>query len=111
MSSAFIPTDDPVLRRFEAALRGLYGDRMARAVLFGSRARARGEANSESDYDIALFLTELPDVWRERRRLADLRVDFLDATGAFFEVQPFSASAWDDRTPIMHEIRRDGLPL
>lgn len=99
----------PVLRRFVSALRLLYADRMERAVLFGSRAR--GDAHADSDYDIAIFLTELPDIWLERRRLADLRVDFLDATGVFFEVQPFPVSAWDDRTPIMHEIRLDGLPL
>lgn len=109
MGSVPPPTDDPVLRRFQVALKGLYGDRMARALLFGSRAR--GDAHPESDYDIAIFLTELPDIWLERRRLADLRVDFLDATGAFFEVQPFPIAAWGDRTPIMHEIRRDGLPL
>ena len=34
-----ILTDDPVLVRFRAALAVLYGDRLERAVLYGSRAR------------------------------------------------------------------------
>lgn len=32
--------DDPVLDRFRAALDDMYGDRLERVVLFGSRARA-----------------------------------------------------------------------
>jgi hypothetical protein len=36
-----VPADDPVLRRFRAALDALYGDRLERVVLFGSRARRR----------------------------------------------------------------------
>jgi predicted nucleotidyltransferase len=67
---ATTPADDPILRRFKAALSAVYGDRIERVILFGSRAR--GEARPDSDYDIAVFLKELPDVWRERRRLADL---------------------------------------
>jgi predicted nucleotidyltransferase len=66
MIAAPAPSHDLVLRRFQVALRGLYGDRMVRALLFGSKAR--GEANPESDYDIAIFLTELPGLWLERRR-------------------------------------------
>jgi predicted nucleotidyltransferase len=103
------PANDPVLQRFKAALKDIYGDRIDRVVLFGSRAR--GEARPDSDYDVAVFLKELPDAWTERRRLADLRVDFLDATGAFFEAQPYPMTAWRDRTPLMHEIRRDGVDL
>lgn len=53
------PTDDPVLHRFRAALGELYGDQISRVVLFGSRAR--GEARVDSDYDVAVFLRELPD--------------------------------------------------
>jgi hypothetical protein len=45
------------------------------------------------------------------KRLANLRVDFLDDTGAFFEAKPFPVDAWRDRTPLMHEIRRDGLDV
>jgi uncharacterized protein len=104
-----VPSDDPVLRRFRSALQELYGDQIDRVVLFGSRAR--GDARADSDYDIAVFLKDLPDVWRERFRLADLRVDFLDHTGAFIDARPYAASAWRDRTPLMHEIRRDGLDL
>ena len=102
-------TDDPILARFKAALQEMYGDRIDRVVLFGSRAR--GEATSESDYDIALFLRSPPDQMRERMRLADLRVTFLEDTGAFFETIPYPAAAWEERTPLMHEIRRDGLDL
>jgi len=33
------PADDPILKRFRAALDELYGDRIERVVLFGSHAR------------------------------------------------------------------------
>jgi len=101
------PKDDPILHRCKAALCGLYGDRLDRAVLFGSRAR--GKATAHSDYDIAVFLKSEPDQRLERKRLADLRVDLLDDAGVFVEARAFASTAWDDRTPLMHEIRRDGV--
>ena len=57
------PADDPVLKRFRDALDALYGDRIERVVLFGSRAR--GDAHEDSDYDIAVFLKDLTDRWQE----------------------------------------------
>jgi predicted nucleotidyltransferase len=33
------PADDPILKRFRAALDRLHGERIERVVLFGSRAR------------------------------------------------------------------------
>ncbi|HWK45233.1 MAG TPA: nucleotidyltransferase domain-containing protein [Stellaceae bacterium] len=100
---------DPILTRFRAALDELYGDQIDRVVLFGSRAR--GEASAESDYDVAVFLKSLPDRWKELNRLANLRVQFLDDTGVFFDTKPYPATAYRDRTPLMYEIRRDGLDL
>jgi len=44
------PTSDPVLTRFRAALDALYGDRIERVVLHGSRAR--GDARPDSNYDV-----------------------------------------------------------
>lgn len=101
--------DDPTLIRYRAALDALYGDEIHKVVLFGSRAR--GEEQQNSDYDIAVFLKTLTDRWQELDRLADLRVDFIDTTGAFFDTKPFVAAAYDDRTPLMREIRRDGLTI
>jgi len=103
------PSDDPILRRIGASLREIYSDRIERLVLFGSRAR--GDAHADSDYDLAVFLEGLTDRWREFHRLADLRTEILTETNAFLEAQPFRAGAYRDRTPLMHEIRRDGVDL
>jgi predicted nucleotidyltransferase len=102
-------TLDPILRSFHHALLELYGPTLDRVVLFGSRAR--GDATEDSDYDVAVFLKEMPDRRAEWQRLAHLRLRFLDAGGPFFEAIPFRASEYDARTPLMHEIRRDGLTL
>jgi predicted nucleotidyltransferase len=104
-----LPTDDPVLRRYKAALQDLYGDKIDRVILFGSRAR--GDAHAESDYDVAVFLKFMPDRWAVMNRLADLRVDFLIDTDAFFDTKPYGATSYHERTPIMREIRRDGVEL
>jgi len=101
--------DDPALQRFKGALDAIYGDRIAKVVLFGSRAR--GDAHTDSDYDVAVFLKSLPDSRKEVERLADLRVDFLDETGTFFDTKLFPVASYPDHTPPMYEIRRDGLDL
>lgn len=49
----------PVLMRFRAAVADLYGERVERVVLFGSRAP--GEARPASDYDVAVFLRGMGD--------------------------------------------------
>lgn len=100
---------DPILTRFRAALNEIYGERIERVVVFGSRAR--GDARPDSDYDVAVFLKSLPNRGTELHRLADLRVKFLDDTGVFFDAKPFPITAYNDRSPIMHEIRRDGVDL
>jgi predicted nucleotidyltransferase len=74
-------------------------------------ALARGDASEESDYDVAVFLNDMPDRQAEWLRLADLRLRFLDEGGPFFEAIPFRASDYEKRTPLMSEIRRDGLAL
>lgn len=101
--------NDPNAKRFKAALLRLYGDQIERIVLFGSRAR--GEALRDADCDVAVFLTTLSNRWTERCRLADLRVDLIDETGAFFDIKPFHVTQYEDRTALMHEIRRDGLDV
>ena len=101
---------DPILNRFRAAVNDAYGERIARVVLYGSRAR--GDAQPDSDYDIAVFLRDMPDRISELYRLADLSAEVLDETGAFVHAMAYSADAYDDpRMPLMHEIRREGVDL
>ncbi len=100
---------DPILDRFRQALTALYGPALDRVVLFGSRAR--GDAGPDSDYDVAVFLKQMEGGMAEWYRLADLRTRFLEEGAPFLELIPFRAAAYDDRTPLMHEIRRHGRPL
>jgi uncharacterized protein len=100
---------DPVLVRFRAALDAVYGERIERVVLFGSRAR--GDARPDSDYDVALFLRDLTSRREEIDKLVDLEMAIRDDTGADIETMPFPAGKWRERTPLMHEIRKDGVDL
>lgn len=100
---------DPVLTRFRAALDRAYGARIERVVLFGSRAR--GDARPDSDYDVAVFLNDLTDRWREADRIAGIASDLMDETGAFVHAMPYRAGAYQERTPLMAEIRREGREL
>ena len=104
-----LATLDPIPRGFRDALAELYGPALDRVVLFGSRAR--GDAREDSDYDVAVFLREMPDRGAEWDKLALLRLRFLDAGGPFFDAIPFHVSDWDTPTPLMREIRREGLIL
>src|SRR5258708_36109316 len=74
------PKDDPVLKRFCAALGEAYGDRLERVVLFGSRAR--GDHRPDSDYDIAGFIRKPGHPWEKVGTLAGIPTDSLVQTGA-----------------------------
>ena len=100
---------DPILARFRAALVAHYGDRLERAVLFGSRAR--GEARPESDYDVAVFLRDYTTRWDELSALAELTIDILVDTGAIISAKPFPAGDHGKDRPLMREIARDGVDL
>jgi uncharacterized protein len=74
-------------------------------------ARARGDAHAESDYDVAVFLRTMTDRIAELYRLADLSSAILDDTGEFIHAMAYPAGSYTDRTPLMHEIRADGIDL
>jgi len=103
------PAHDPILKRFRTALEALYGDRIERVVLFGSRAR--GDAQQDSDYDVAVFLRSLADRWQEVDRIVPLVTDILYEDGAFIHAMPHRAGSYENRTSLMQEIRRDGIDL
>ena len=103
-------TPDPVLKRFRGELDKLYGPRIERVVLYGSRAR--GDARPDSDYDILLFLEGLDDCWAEVRRIVDIQLDIRAETDADIRTMVYPAGEWrDPASPLMHEVRKDGVDL
>jgi uncharacterized protein len=109
MTDAITPRANPVLLRFRAALTEMYGERIERVVLYGSRAR--GGAGVDSDYDVAVFLRDPSDRWTEADKIAVAATDILRETGAVIHAMPYPAGAYRERTPLMYEIRREGLDL
>ena len=106
------PQDNPLLARFRAAIAELYGDRLERVVLFGSRAR--GEAGPDADCDIAVFIRHPGSFTDDSERLAAVSTDILLDTGAVISAtgaNPEAPGAYHERTGFMHELRRDGLDL
>ena len=103
------PIADPVLTRFRAALDRSYGGRIERVVLYGSRAR--GDASTDSDYDVAVFIRDMVDRWQEMDRLADIGTEILYDEGKLVHGMAYPAGEYRRRTPLMREIRKDGLDL
>jgi uncharacterized protein len=99
----------PALSRFRTALAAEYGDRLERAVLFGSRAR--GDAREDSDYDIAVFIRDPGRWFDEVVRLADLGAETLLDTGAVISAKPFGAGTYNEPSALMREIREEGIDL
>ncbi len=82
---------------------------MERVVLFGWRAR--GDAQPDSDYDVAFFLRDMTDRAVGLNRLADLATDILYDLGACIHAMPHRGGSYAERTPLMHEISTDGVEL
>ena len=101
--------EDPVLIRFRAALDAMFGARLERAVLYGSRAR--GDHQPDSDYDVAVFLHGFVSRWEEIGRLVPVVTDILYDHEEFIHAMPYRAGAYRHETPMMQEIRADGVDL
>lgn len=84
---------DPVLTRFRAALDKIYGERIERVVLFGSRAR--GDARPDSDYDVLVFLKdfELAGRHEEMARISKITADIVQDTGELISALPYPIEA------------------
>ena len=104
------PAADPLLKRFRATLDEIYGQRLERVVLYGSRAR--GDAQEDSDYDVAVFLRDMADRIADLYRLADLSTAILVDGGAFIHAMAYPAGSYNDpRMPLMYAIRTEGIDL
>jgi len=95
-------------REYKRRVESAFGDRVARMVLFGSRAR--GEEHEESDWDIAIFLKDEPTM-HDRHQLSDLGVDLLFDTGQVIQPLAFPLRRQAEESYLMRDIRSDGIAL
>ena len=53
----------------------------------------------------------MTDHGAELWRLAHLELAIMDETGEVMHAMPYRAGSYDDRTPLMREIRIEGIDL
>jgi uncharacterized protein len=101
--------NDPILSIVREKLRAHYGKRLEGALLFGSRAR--GDNRADSDYDIAVMLSDYNYTMDEVLQLAELSWEIQKTSGSIVSFKPVPPRGqWRD-TPFSNEIVRDGLAL
>jgi predicted nucleotidyltransferase len=108
------PVLDPVLPRLRRELITLYGPRLKRTLLYGSRAR--GDHQADSDYDVLVVLRGPLDYWEELHRLAELshNITWDTAGKGNTIVASFKAVTEDQlrqRTGFMHNVRQEAVEL
>jgi predicted nucleotidyltransferase len=106
-----LPTDlASVLRRLDADLAALYGERYGGLVLYGSYAR--GEADEGSDVDLLLLLGggEV-DQTREVLRAEEVKWPLSLESSYVLSLLPVSVDAYrSSEDPFLWNARREGIP-
>jgi predicted nucleotidyltransferase len=99
-----------ILGELRRGLESLYGDRLARLVLFGSQAR--GDAAPDSDIDVLVVLKGTVDPCDEIERtggiVADLSLKFNEVISCVF-MDDRRFKVWNG--PLLRNIRREGVTV
>jgi predicted nucleotidyltransferase len=102
---------ETVLADFRARLKALYGPRLERVILFGSRAR--GDAEPDSDIDVMIVLKQrVEDRGAERERYMNVAADLslkYDAVIMPFLTDMRTLAASD--FSLFENVRREGVAV
>jgi predicted nucleotidyltransferase len=98
------------LRWATGRLREIYGPRLQRLILFGSRAR--GDARPDSDVDLLVVLEEPTGAYEEARRtsrVATKAAAYRDTALSFVHMSEEKFAR--GRSPLVWSVREDGIDL
>ena len=100
----------PILEELHSRFEVLYGDRLIKMVLYGSQAR--GDAEPGSDIDVLVVLKGEVDSGEEIDRtieiVAGLSLEHNEAIVCVFISEDRFKS---ERSPLMLNVRREGVPV
>ncbi|HCA47146.1 MAG TPA: hypothetical protein DEP45_07195 [Armatimonadetes bacterium] len=101
---------DAVLRELKRELEAFYGDRLKGRYLFGSYAR--GDAEPDSDVDVAVVLGDVGSAVAEIMRMSEIGSRLSLAADRTISKLPMGSAAWRERdTVFMRNVRRDAVAI
>jgi predicted nucleotidyltransferase len=105
------PDEQAAVTEYVAGLRDHFSDRILSVILFGSKARGDGDA--ESDVDLLVLVDAEDDKFRSElwRIASDVSLEF----NVVISVRVFAQARWAEigrlRLPLYRAIMADGVPL
>jgi len=101
---------EKILKQFRQAIEKVYGKRLKRVILYGSRAR--NEATQDSDIDLAILLDGDVVPGKEIDRMIDVITEINLNYGVLISVYPVSERNYTSiNSPLLLNIRREGIPV
>ena len=99
-----------ILTELRRRLEAIYGDRLVRLVLYGSRAR--GDADPESDYDVLVALRAPVSPSEEiEKTINDVTEISLNNNISVACVFISEGSYIREQSPLMINVRREGIKI
>lgn len=99
---------ESALGELKAEAQRVFGPRLRRVVLFGSRAR--GMATPDSDVDVALVLSGPSDPVRDLDAILDAVFEINLRYGELLAVVPISETDWHQASsPLVMNLHREGV--
>jgi predicted nucleotidyltransferase len=101
---------EAILSELRAGYDRLYGDRLARMILFGSQAR--GDARPGSDVDVMVILRGAVDANQEGKRTDDFIASVCLKHDALVTPVYISEKRYrEEDSPLMLNVRREGVAI
>ncbi len=99
-----------ILKDFRVEAEKLYGKRLKGIILYGSYAR--GQADENSDIDLAITLAGDVNPGKEIDRIIDIVTEINLRYNVLISVYPVSERNYDTvNSPLLLNLRREGIPV